>query len=300
METAKQTGRAAFGEMVAYLKAHPAVRVMLVEKTDRLYRNLKDWVTVDELEVEIHFLKENVVLSRGVPLLGKVHARHQGADGEELHRQPVGGNAQGDAGEGRAGHLAVVRAARLPQRGGPDGKKIIEPDPESAPIIAGCSNGTRPARFTERGGAEGAGGWARLPQERREVPVSTVHTILRNRHLHRRVRLERRCTRAGTSPSSRANCGSECRASSTAAHAKKHRRVKHDFAFSGLITCGHCGCSMVGEIKKQRYVYYHCTGYDKQGQRCEPSKYVREEVLEQQFADCWPAQVRRRGAGMGA
>jgi predicted site-specific integrase-resolvase len=42
VETAKQTGRAAFGEMVAYLKAHPSVRVMLVEKTDRLYRNLKD------------------------------------------------------------------------------------------------------------------------------------------------------------------------------------------------------------------------------------------------------------------
>jgi site-specific DNA recombinase len=29
--------------MVAYLKAHPSVRVMLVEKTDRFYRNLKDW-----------------------------------------------------------------------------------------------------------------------------------------------------------------------------------------------------------------------------------------------------------------
>ena len=55
VETAKQTGRAAFGDMVAYLKAHPAVRVMLVEKTDRLYRNLKDWVTVDELDVEMHF-----------------------------------------------------------------------------------------------------------------------------------------------------------------------------------------------------------------------------------------------------
>ena len=64
VETAKQAGRAAFGEMVAYLKAHPSVRVMLVEKTDRLYRNLKDWVTIDELEVEIHFPKEGVVLSR--------------------------------------------------------------------------------------------------------------------------------------------------------------------------------------------------------------------------------------------
>ena len=64
VETAKQTGRAAFGEMVDYLRAHPAVRALLVEKTDRLYRNLKDWVTVDDLNVEIHFPKEGVVLSR--------------------------------------------------------------------------------------------------------------------------------------------------------------------------------------------------------------------------------------------
>ena len=45
---------------------------------------------------------------------------------------------------------------------------------------------------------------------------------------------------------------------------------------------------MVGEIKKQRYVYYHCTGYaDKcQGNpaSCRRS-YVREEVLEQQFTE---------------
>ena len=64
VETAKQTGRANFGEMIARLRAEPAIRVLLVEKTDRLYRNLKDWVTVDELDVEIHFVKEGVVLSR--------------------------------------------------------------------------------------------------------------------------------------------------------------------------------------------------------------------------------------------
>ncbi len=64
VETAKQTGRAAFGEMVAFLRKSRSVRVLLVEKTDRLYRNLKDWVTVDELDVEMHFPKEGVVLSR--------------------------------------------------------------------------------------------------------------------------------------------------------------------------------------------------------------------------------------------
>jgi site-specific DNA recombinase len=64
--------------------------------------------------------------------------------------------------------------------------------------------------------------------------------------------------------------------------------MKHDFAFSGLISCAKCGCSVVGEIKKQRYIYYHCTGYaDKcQGNpACCRRRYVREEVLEQQFLE---------------
>jgi site-specific DNA recombinase len=39
--------------------------------------------------------------------------------------------------------------------------------------------------------------------------------------------------------------------------------------------------AIVGEIKKGRYVYYHCTGY--KGKCDEP--YVREEVLEGQFAE---------------
>jgi site-specific DNA recombinase len=40
------------------------VRVILVEKIDRLYQNFKDWVTIDDLDAEIHFPKEGVVLSR--------------------------------------------------------------------------------------------------------------------------------------------------------------------------------------------------------------------------------------------
>jgi hypothetical protein len=59
----------------------------------------------------------------------------------------------------------------------------------------------------------------------------------------------------------------------------RRQKQKHEFAFSGLITCGHCGCSLVGELKKGRYVYYHCTG--NKG-KC-PEPYVREEVLEAEF-----------------
>jgi site-specific DNA recombinase len=38
---------------------------------------------------------------------------------------------------------------------------------------------------------------------------------------------------------------------------------------------------MVGEIKKGKYTYYHCTGYK---QKC-PEPYVREEVLEEKFTE---------------
>src|SRR5262245_21550334 len=64
VETAKQAGRAAFGQMVAFVKKHGGRLLLLVEKTDRLYRNLRDWVTLDELDLEIHLVKEGVVLSQ--------------------------------------------------------------------------------------------------------------------------------------------------------------------------------------------------------------------------------------------
>ena len=64
-------------------------------------------------------------------------------------------------------------------------------------------------------------------------------------------------------------------------NARKNHSTKRGFAFSGLINCGHCGCAMVGELKKGRYVYYHCTGY--KGKCAEP--YVREEIVAQKFAE---------------
>src|SRR5260370_35860030 len=52
VETAKQSGRTAFTTMLEYLKRHHATcRTILVEKTDRLYRNLKAWGMRDGLDL---------------------------------------------------------------------------------------------------------------------------------------------------------------------------------------------------------------------------------------------------------
>ena len=47
VESASKSGRTGFNAMLACLKKQPACRVILVEKTDRLYRNLKDYATLD-------------------------------------------------------------------------------------------------------------------------------------------------------------------------------------------------------------------------------------------------------------
>ena len=64
VETAKRTGRKGFDAMLRYLKSHPSVQIILVEKTDRLYRNLKAWVTLDSLDVEFILLKKMLFCQR--------------------------------------------------------------------------------------------------------------------------------------------------------------------------------------------------------------------------------------------
>ncbi len=58
---------------------------------------------------------------------------------------------------------------------------------------------------------------------------------------------------------------------------------KHDFVFSNLLKCSKCGCYMVGEIKKEKYIYYHCTG--NKGGNCKRGSYVREEIIERKILD---------------
>ncbi|MCX7038830.1 MAG: recombinase zinc beta ribbon domain-containing protein, partial [Spirochaetes bacterium] len=59
------------------------------------------------------------------------------------------------------------------------------------------------------------------------------------------------------------------------------RATAHRFPYTGLLKCAVCGCAITAEIKKDRYIYYHCT-FDKGN--C-GGAYVREEELERQFEE---------------
>jgi DNA invertase Pin-like site-specific DNA recombinase len=287
VETAKQTGRTAFGELIAYLKAHSAVRILLVEKTDRLYRNLKDWVTVDELELEIHFPKEGVVLSResrssekfmhGIKVL---MAKNYIDNLSEEARKGMQEKAEQGIWPTKTplGYRNIV---------GPDGKKIISTDPDVAPIVSKLFEWYASGRYSLQEAATKARGAGLVYRKSgAKVPVSAVHSILRNRLYTGQFYWNGKLIQGKHEPLVSAELWGRVQDVLDGRFAKKHRRMTHDFAFSGLIACAKCGCSVVGEIKKQRYIYYHCTGY---ADRCQGNPascrrcYIREEVLEQQF-----------------
>ena len=66
VETAKRAGRKKFQEMIQFLQLNHDVKDILVEKTDRLYRNFFDWtkLDVDQMDIRIHLVKEHVILSK--------------------------------------------------------------------------------------------------------------------------------------------------------------------------------------------------------------------------------------------
>lgn len=54
-----------------------------------------------------------------------------------------------------------------------------------------------------------------------------------------------------------------------------------NFPYTNMIKCSICGCYLTADIKKEKYVYYFCT----QNKGKHGKKYIRQEALEEQFAD---------------
>lgn len=281
VETAKQSGRTGFSDMLNFFTANRDVRILLVEKTDRLYRNLKDWVTIDEFELEIHLVKENEILSdnsrssekfmHGIRVL---MAKNYIDNLSEETRKGMTEKAEQGIWPSFApmGYTNVVAE---------NGKKIIVPDTSNSDLIAqlfewygtGSYSILEIARMAKEAGLR--------YRSKNVISKATVHKILRSRIYMGEFEWDGKTYKGNHRPLVTRELWDHCQDILSGRYAKVSKRKKRDFAFSGLITCGHCNCSLVGEIKKEKYIYYHCSGHKG---KC-PEPYVKEEVLETHFSD---------------
>ncbi len=175
----------------------------------------------------------------------------------------------------------------------PNGKRINVPDPNLAPAIV---------RLFERyvTGQYSLKQIAALAREDglcyrksgNPIPTSTVHKILHNRIYSGDFDFNGTTYTGCYQPLVSRELFEETQATLDGRCSKKLGKTRETFALSGLLTCGHCGCAVVGEIKNGRYVYYHCTGC--KGKCAEP--YTREDKLDGRidsaFFDAKAAETR--------
>ena len=284
VETAKVAGRTGFGEMLAFLKrAGSECRVVLVEKTDRLYRNLRDVVDVDDLDLDIHLVKEGSVLSKDSRSSEKlmhgirvVMAKHFI---DNLREEVVKGMAE-KVSQGYWPHKAPIGYRNA---AGPDGRRIIEQDPEVAPIVRRMFERFATGNYsckqvTILAKEEGLV----FRKSRLPIPISTIHKALRSPLFKGEVTWAGRCYPGAHEPLVSADLWDRVQATLARRVHGTGRKNGRNHPYAAFLKCGHCGCALVPEAHKGgRHVYYHCSFA--RG-KC-PGRWLRQDELEGLFGD---------------
>ena len=273
VESAKNPGRKEFGNMLRLLQSDPECRTVLVEKTDRLYRNRTDSIAFEELienrNVEIHLVKEGRVIAKD--------SRSQDKFMHDIHVAVAKHYIENLKDEVKKGLREKAEQGLYPGRA-PLGYKNnratrgIDLDPNRAPVLRSIFEMYASGRFS-------------LSTLRREVfqktglKISKAHLerILKNPIYAGRFVWQGIEYKGSHEPLVTPELFQ--RVQDTFAGRNKPKYRKHNFPFAGLLTCAHDGCTVTAEIKKGRYVYYHCS---KGRGKCE-LPYMREEYVSERM-----------------
>ncbi len=254
VESAKNPGRKEFGNMLRLLRENPDIRVVLVEKTDRLYRNRTDSLAFEELiekdNLELHLVKENRVISKDCRSQDKfMHDIHVAVarNYSENLKEEVKKGMREKAEQGiYPGHAPLGYRNNTATRN-------IEVAHEKAPVV----------RRAFELYATGEYSLLTLRKAlRNETGVSIarayLETILRNPFyigdfVWRGIRYKGTHTPI-------VDLATFQRVQDVFAGRNKPKYRKHDFAFRGLLVCARDGCTVTTERHKGKYDYYRCSG----------------------------------------
>jgi site-specific DNA recombinase len=265
VETAKTTGRKQFDEMVRFFRQNPACRVAIVEKTDRLYRNFRDCVTLEDLEIEIHLPKEGQIIGKD----SKSQAKLVHGIQVVIARNYIENLRE----EVRKGMREKAEQGIYPSRPplGYRNNKLehtIEIDSAKARIARRMfdlyASGQHSLNSVRKVLKTEFGFW---------IAKGYLERLLRNPFYKGQFIWEEKLYSGTHTPLVSAELFEQVQTVFRGHNKPKYR--KHDFAFSGLLRCAYDNCMVTAEIQKNRYTYYRCTGF--RG-RCE-LPYFREEEL---------------------
>ncbi len=292
-ETAKSAGRTGFGKMVEYLKNSQEVSTVLVEKTDRLYRNFKDYVIIDDLGVTVFLVKENEVI-------GKNASSHQ----KFIHgiKLLMAKNYIDNLSEEvKKGQIEKASNGFFP--GTPPVGYVLEKTDGKSKVVVDEKNknlAIKMFKYYATGSYSLTSLIKKLKDEGLFVPgnfphhskmenmtKSTIQRLLRNPFYYGDFIWGGKVYKGVHKPLVTKDLWNKVQ-KVLDRFGDKGMESKYNtlpFLFKGLLTCGECGRTITAERKikpsGKEYVYYRCTKFDK---KCS-QKPVSEKVIDKQIAD---------------
>lgn len=278
-ETAKQAGRHQFNEMLKFLKKNKNITNILCEKTDRLYRNFKDYVNldVDETGYSVYLVKEGVVLT---PQSGSHEKLVHGL--KVLLAKNFIDNLREETQKGRLKKVQEgYYIGQVPYGYKKLDKKTTVIDEEKAPFVR------RAFELYAEGLSLEAVRW-KLKEEgfiyqpsNKVISHGQLGKMLHNMGYNGIIYFRGQLYKGKHEPIISDELFEMAQKSSKKDN-KPLVRNERSHAFLGLIKCGKCGCAVTIEPPKRNgVIYYHCTG--SKGKCDQKSKNIREEIIMPQL-----------------
>ncbi|MCD7879154.1 MAG: recombinase family protein [Candidatus Gastranaerophilales bacterium] len=279
-ESAKEPGRKGFNEMLAYAKKH-RIGHILFKKADRSARNETDAATIVRLarttDISFHFIEEGMVLNKDsknheftIYMINCVIATL-------MPRDLAINVTSAFIKKAKMGHYPMVAPfgyTNFRKSKGETSHIIIDPD--KAPFVKRIYELYASGLYSYRSLAkkmsdEGMRVSSGVKCAKKNVEMILNNPIYMGDFIFKGVRYEGK-----HEPIVSRELYTEVQR--VIKNQTSTRANKRDFLFSGLFKCSHCGCSLVAELHKGKYIYYHCTG--NKGGECK-RKYISESKLEE-------------------
>jgi len=279
-KSARHPGRTQFNAMLDFLEKYKDVKNILVEKTDRLSRNMHDLADMYDLiqlsDVSLHLVLEGRVLNKNS------HSNDFVAFG--INGVMSKGVSDNIVSEVKKGMLEKAEQGVYPSHV-PYGyknvrenmKKGIRQDPEAALYVKKMfelyATGNHSLKSIHKTMLEDG----MVYRNGKNFHKSTVEYILTNVfYMGSFVWAGKTYENASHEPIITKELF--WKVQSMLKRPNKNKSQKSLFTYPGMIKCGVCGLAITAQLQK-KYIYYHCTGNHG---NCK-QRYIREEAIDEAF-----------------
>jgi site-specific DNA recombinase len=273
-ESAWKLKRKQFSELIKKLSKRKKKVALCCDKIDRLLRNfVKELIIIEEMRnaglLELHFPSDNLVIHRDSPA-NDLFRFSMGVTLAKYYSDSTSDNI-------KRANENLVRKGIFPSKA-PFGYKNITDQEGNKSIVVDTEKSELVKQVFD---LYSTGDWSmeiiRISLDKK-ISLRQIECILNNPFYYGYMRLKGMIYPHKYEPIVSFELWKQCEEIRLGYSSKPNKFTEKPFIFRGLIKCKKCGCLVTAELKKGRYIYYHCTNYHG---NCEKIYVSEQELLDQ-------------------